>query len=169
MKRNKSLAAIGGTIAVLAIATFGQASAQTTVSTFKKGSPQAARELSLSAQQSVAVKAEAPAHEKGERGMKRLEQLQQRLNLTADQMAKIQAIIQNSREKAKADREQAGTDKEAFKAAMRESMRNTDAQIQGVLTAEQAQKYAELKAEMKAKHQKGEGRGEHRDNEKDND
>jgi Spy/CpxP family protein refolding chaperone len=165
MKRNKSLAAIGGAIAVLAIATFGQASAQG-ITTFKKGSPEAARELKVVVQNSAGVTAEIPAQDKGARGTKRLEQLQKRLNLTADQMTKIQAILQNSREKAKVAREQAGTDKEAFKAAMKENMRNTDAQIQGILTAEQAQKYVVLKAEMKAER---ENRKENRDQEKDND
>ncbi|MES2764389.1 MAG: hypothetical protein V4642_00860 [Bacteroidota bacterium] len=159
MKRNKFLANIGGTIAVLTIAAFGSTSAQTTTSTFKKGSPEAAREISAAAKSSLAVKAETGSRDKGDRVSKRLEQLQQRLNLTADQLGKIQAIIQNSREKAKAAREQAGTDKEAFKKAMQENMRNTDAQIQAQLNADQRTKYAELKAEMKAK----------RENEKDND
>jgi Spy/CpxP family protein refolding chaperone len=158
MKRNKSLATIGAT-AVLAIATFGTASAQG-ITTSKKGSPQAARELTAAVQNSVAVKAETPSQDKGERGAKRMEQLQQRLNLTAEQSAKIQTILQNAREKGKAAREQAGGDKEAFKTAMKENMRNTDAEIKGVLTAEQAQKYAELKAEMKAKHENREGKHE---------
>ncbi len=147
MKRNKSLANIGGTVAVLAITAFGSTSAQTAPSNFKKGSPE------------LAVRADSPSQENGNRVSKRLEQLQQRLNLTAGQLAKIQTIIQTAREKAKSAREQAGSDGESFKKAMQENVKNTDAQIQGVLTAEQAQKYAELKAEMKAK----------RENEKDND
>ncbi len=143
MKRNKSLKTIGGAIAVLAISTFAQSSAQTTVTTFKKGS--------TGASQSLAVKADSQAQGKGDRVSKRLEQLQQRLNLTTDQLNKIQAVVQNSRDRAKAAREEAGTDQEAFKRAHLENIKNTDAQIQGVLSAEQRTKYAELKAEMKVK------------------
>lgn len=164
MNRNKSLVTFGAA-AILAVIAFSQSFAQTSVTAFKKGSPEAIAQLSAQAQAQTSVATPA----KGDRGAKRLELLQQRLSLTADQTAKIKAIIQNSREQMKKNREQAaGADKEAAKKARQEAIKNIDAQIQEVLTVEQRTKYTSLKAEMKARMEEGKNRDE-RDHDKEND
>ena len=136
MKRNKSLVILGAA-AIMVVVAFGQVAAQTATLAFKKGAPEST--------------ATARQDDKGDRGAKRLEMLQERLNLTAEQMTKIRSILTNSRERMKKSLELAGDDKEAFKKAKMDAMKNIDARIQEVLTPDQRMKYTEVKAEMKAK------------------
>ena len=150
MKRNKSLASAIVLSAFTLFAASSSAFAQTSATTFKKGTPESIAQLQAS--NSLVVNGAVHNHDKGERGAKRLEHLQQRLNLTSEQTAKIKAILEKSRAEAKAAREQKGDNKEAFRTAMKDRIQKIDAEIQAVLTADQKTKYAELKAEMKIKH-----------------
>lgn len=151
MKSNKSLASAIALSAFTLFASSDAAFAQTSTTTFKKGTPEAVAELKSS--QALALNVDAADKGKGERGAKRLEQLQSRLNLTAEQTTKIKAILETARNEAKAEREKAGENKEAFRSSMKDRMQKTDAQIQTVLNADQKLKYAEIKAEMKEKRQ----------------
>ena len=92
-----------------------------------------------------------------ERSAKRIERMKESLNLTPDQVTKLQAAqVQFAK-----DREQASKNKQQDMQAKRDAY---DAQVQSVLTPEQYQKYQDQRKDMK----KG-GDGKWRKNDKGGD
>lgn len=87
----------------------------------------------------------------GRRGMHsmdpqaRLDRMAKHLNLTDDQKARIQPIIENSSQQMKALRDDAAADRQARRAKAMEIQKNTMDQIRPILTAEQQQKLADMR------------------------
>ncbi len=77
----------------------------------------------------------------------RAKQLQERLNLTPEQTAKVAKIYEASQKKAMEMMGSFQGDREAARKAMQEMQAKTDKDIEALLTKEQAKKYEELKKE----------------------
>jgi protein CpxP len=77
----------------------------------------------------------------------RAKQLQERLNLTDEQTAKVTKIFEASQKKAMEMMGSFQGDREAARKAMQEMQAKTDKDIEALLTKEQAKKYEELKKE----------------------
>ncbi|MFN3134225.1 MAG: Spy/CpxP family protein refolding chaperone [Candidatus Kryptonium sp.] len=76
-----------------------------------------------------------------------LERLKQELNLTTEQVAKIQKILDSAQKQAEIDREKYQGNREAMMKAMRERWEKIDKEIEAVLTKEQKKKYEVIKKE----------------------
>ena len=88
--------------------------------------------------------------EEGSYGEKRVEKLKEKLSLSDEQTAQIQAILKES--------EPTQEEKDAFKKKMQDRMKTTDDKISAVLTEEQRAKYAELKEKRKEQRKEGKGK-----------
>lgn len=74
------------------------------------------------------------------------------LTLTDDQKPKVKSVVLK-REQTRADlHKKFPNDKEAFKKANKENMKTAEAELKGVLTAEQVDKLKKHREEMKQKH-----------------
>jgi periplasmic protein CpxP/Spy len=94
------------------------------------------------------------AHEGHHKGRHdRMAKVQERLKLTPEQMEKIKPILQEQRTKVQALRESANqnTDRAALRSQMQTIHQETEAKLQGVLTAEQFQEWKNLRAEGKGR------------------
>jgi Spy/CpxP family protein refolding chaperone len=76
-----------------------------------------------------------------------LERLKAELNLTPEQTAKIQKILNSAQKQAELDRQKYQGDREAMLKAMRERWEKIDKEIEAVLTKEQKAKYEKIKKE----------------------
>ena len=89
--------------------------------------------------------------EKGQRGERMFDQLSQKLNLSDEQKQQLKPIFAERRQKMQELR--ASTDSKGDKRkAARQIMKDSDAKIQTVLTADQFTQYKELKKQMRAEH-----------------
>ena len=77
----------------------------------------------------------------------RAKQLQEQLNLTDEQTAKVTKIFEASQKKAMEMMGSFQGDREAARKAMQEMQAKTDKDIEALLTKEQAKKYEKLKKE----------------------
>jgi periplasmic protein CpxP/Spy len=89
----------------------------------------------------------------------RMAKVQERLKLTPEQMEKIKPILQEQRTKVQALRESAGqnADRAALRSQMQTIHQETEAKLQGVLTAEQFQEWKSLRTEGKGRGWKSRG------------
>ncbi len=87
-----------------------------------------------------------------------LERLKQELNLTPEQVTKIQKILDSAQKQAEADREKYQGDREAMMKAMRERWEKIDKEIEAVLTKEQKKKYEQIKKERQERMREWRGR-----------
>ncbi len=78
-----------------------------------------------------------------------LERLKTELNLTPEQTAKIQKILESAQKQAEIDRQKYQGDREAMFKAMRERWEKIDKEIETVLTKEQKVKYEKIKKERR--------------------
>jgi|GEM_PF-1128615 len=120
-----------------------------------------------------------------ERGAKRLEMMKQSLNLTDEQVAKLQEVHKQlfgdmkqvrgrdeaNREETKAKKDADSEEMKAKREEMKAKMEAYDEQLKTILTPEQYQKYQEQRKEMQKnsdkKMQKG-GHGEHQKKQTEN-
>ncbi|HTE89151.1 MAG TPA: hypothetical protein VK639_09370 [Terriglobales bacterium] len=101
----------------------------------------------------------------GHRGMgptQRVERLAKQLNLTADQQAKVQGILQKQQTSMQNLRQDSSLSPQDRRTKMMDTRSATNAQIRAVLTADQQQKWDQ----MRESHQQR-GRGEDRDSDDD--
>lgn len=87
-----------------------------------------------------------------------LERLKQELNLTPEQVAKIQKILDSAQKQAEFDREKYQGNREAMMKAMRERWEKIDKEIESVLTKEQKKKYEVIKKERQERTREWRGR-----------
>ena len=93
----------------------------------------------------------------GEKGGKHGEhKLVQALNLTGEQKAKVDPILEKARADAKAIRTDESLTKKQKHEQLAALRQTTNLQLQAVLTPEQFQKFQEIRAEHKGGHGKGE-------------
>lgn len=90
---------------------------------------------------------------------KRIERLDETLDLTDAQKAEIRSIFAEQAERGRALR--GGGDREAMREHMREHMRETHERVAGVLTAEQREKLESLREERHEGHPRRDGEGRH--------
>lgn len=76
-----------------------------------------------------------------------VQELKERLGLSDDQAAKVEALVRQREEKRKAVRQ--ADDPAAARREMRQQMHETDTQIEALLTDAQKAKYAVMKAERR--------------------
>jgi negative regulator of sigma E activity len=108
---------------------------------------------------SVLANAQTTEHKGGKRAHKTPEQraqrmtkvLNEKLNLTADQSAKVNAIFLTKAVQMDSLRKNHAADRKADRQARKTMLVNLDGQLKGVLNADQQTKYTELKAQMKEK------------------
>ena len=81
-----------------------------------------------------------------------LQMLTEKLNLTADQKAKVKPILEDQAQQMKAVREDASLSQEQQKAKMKAIHGSCHDQINGVLTPEQQTKFKQLEQESMEKH-----------------
>ncbi len=79
---------------------------------------------------------------------RRTDHLKKALNLTSEQVSKIQPIILKSTQQGQ---KMAEDDRKAFAQSMKTNMEATDKEISAVLTADQQKKFEEMRGKMKAK------------------
>jgi len=79
----------------------------------------------------------------------RLEQMAQRLNLTADQQARIAPIMANSRESAKAVRRDEALTREQKREKIRAIRKDAKQQMKAILTDEQREQLKAMRREKK--------------------
>ncbi|CUS77896.1 LTXXQ motif family protein [Candidatus Kryptonium thompsonii] len=87
-----------------------------------------------------------------------LERLKQELNLTPEQVTKIQKILDSAQKQAEIDREKYQGNREAMMKAMRERWEKIDKEIEAVLTKEQKKKYEAIKKERQERMREWRGR-----------
>jgi Spy/CpxP family protein refolding chaperone len=89
-----------------------------------------------------------PAQERQERGQamreQRMKELDEKLNLTAEQKSKIAAIWDKAAEEGRAEREDGKLKRREQRKERRELMKDTRAQIRSVLTPEQQKIFDEM-------------------------
>jgi len=108
---------------------------------------------------SVLANAQTTEHKGGKRAHKTPEQraqrmtkvLNEKLNLTADQSAKVNAIFLTKAVQMDSLRKAHSADRKADRQSRKAMLVTLDGQLKGVLTADQQAKYTELKAQMKEK------------------
>ena len=83
----------------------------------------------------------------GDMTFRLVQELKERLGLSDEQAAKVEALVRRREEKRKAVRE--ADDPAAVRREMRQQMDETDTQIEALLTDAQKAKYAEIKAERR--------------------
>lgn len=88
-----------------------------------------------------------PAISQGRSFIGYLERLKAELNLTLEQTAKIQKILDSAQKQAELDRQKYQGDREAMLKAMRERWEKVDKEIEAILTKEQKTKYEKIKKE----------------------
>ena len=88
----------------------------------------------------------------------RLQQLVEKLGLTETQKAKVQSIMQNGAQQAKAVRNNASLSQEEKRERLRSVRRDTREQMRGVLTPEQQQKLKAMRKEARADRRERAGR-----------
>ncbi|HXZ80864.1 MAG TPA: hypothetical protein VEG30_13110 [Terriglobales bacterium] len=94
--------------------------------------------------------AAASAHQHGDF----MQMLTQKLNLTADQQAKLKPVLEQQHQQMRALRTDTSLTPEQKQAKVQELRENTHNQINAILTPEQQQQFAQLRAEHKG-HMKG--------------
>lgn len=87
-----------------------------------------------------------------------LERLKQELNLSPEQIAKIQKILDAAQKQAEADREKYQGNRDAMMKAMRERWEKIDKEIESVLTKDQKKKYEQIKKERQERMREWRGR-----------
>ncbi|CUS97231.1 Spy/CpxP family protein refolding chaperone [Candidatus Chrysopegis kryptomonas] len=87
-----------------------------------------------------------------------LERLKRELNLTPEQVTKIQKILDSAQKQAEIDREKYQGDREAMMKATRERWEKIDKEIEAVLTKEQKKKYEQIKKERQERMREWRGR-----------
>ncbi|NUN68667.1 MAG: hypothetical protein HUU02_03045 [Bacteroidetes bacterium] len=87
--------------------------------------------------------------ERGNREDVQTERMKEELGLTADQAAKVKAILKRSREETQAEFGNSDGDREARREAMMKRQEKNDAEIMKLLTPEQKKKYEEMKKERR--------------------
>jgi protein CpxP len=100
------------------------------------------------------VPATSPAGEEHHRGGNPLEMLAKKLDLTADQQAKLKPIFEDRHEKMKALRDDTSLTPDDKKAKAKALMESSNDQIKAILTPDQLTKYTALQAEMKEHREK---------------
>ena len=93
-----------------------------------------------------------------ERAAKMTATLTEKLTLTADQQTKVKAIFVNQNTKMSKVREEAGEDRKAMREKMMASMKDSNDQINGLLTEDQKKAFTAYQEERKAAMQKRGGR-----------
>lgn len=88
----------------------------------------------------------------GDRAGKHLDWLSKELNLTDDQKAKLQPILEQKDKEMQAVRSDSSQSPDQKRAKMKQIHQSYESQIQAVLTPEQRQKLAQEKAEHKGQH-----------------
>jgi len=83
-----------------------------------------------------------------------MQMLSQKLNLTADQQAKLKPILEQQHQQMRALKTDTSLTPEQKQAKMKELHESTHNQINSILTPEQQQQFAQLRAEHK-EHMKG--------------
>ncbi|MEN3038806.1 MAG: hypothetical protein ABDI07_06600 [Candidatus Kryptonium sp.] len=87
-----------------------------------------------------------------------LERLKQELNLSQEQVVKIQKILETAQKQAEADRERYQGNRDAMMKAMRERWEKIDKEIEAVLTKDQKKKYEQIKKERQERMREWRGR-----------
>ena len=105
--------------------------------------PNAALRFQLAGAEQQAANQDGSEPRGGDQTRAMQERLTQALALTAEQQARVQEILQKTRQQAMASRQQESSEEER-RTRMRQMREQTRAQIRNVLTEEQRQKYAEL-------------------------
>jgi HlyD family secretion protein len=105
--------------------------------------PNAALRFQLAGAEQQAASQDGSEPRGGDQTQALQERLTQTLALTAEQQARVQEILQKTRQQAMASRPQESSEEER-RTRMRQMREQTRAQIRNVLTEEQRQKYAEL-------------------------
>lgn len=95
----------------------------------------------------MAMCASAKAQEQGGGMIAAVEQLSERLKLSPEQEQKVRAIVSETQEALKKDREAANGDRWALMGILRERIQTMDAKIEAELSNEQKAIYAEVKKE----------------------
>lgn len=98
------------------------------------------------------------AQERGKGYGMYLERLKQELNLSPEQVAKIQKILDAAQKQAEADREKYQGNRDAMMKAMRERWEKIDKEIESVLTKDQKKKYEQIKKERQERMREWRGR-----------
>ncbi|HMK30327.1 MAG TPA: hypothetical protein VK473_11635 [Terriglobales bacterium] len=80
-----------------------------------------------------------------------VQMLSQKLNLTADQQAKLKPILQQQHQQFMSVREDATLTADQKQAKMKEIREATDTQINGILTPEQQQQFAQMKSQHRGR------------------
>jgi len=93
-----------------------------------------------------------------ERAAKMTAKLTEKLTLTADQQTKVKAIFVDQNTKMSKVREEAGEDRKAMREKMMASMKDSNDQINGLLTEDQKKAFTAYQEERKAAMQKRGGR-----------
>ncbi len=93
----------------------------------------------------------AATAQKGQRGERMFDQLSQKLNLSDEQKTQLKPIFAERRQKMEALRSSTENKADKRKEA-RQIMKDSDAKVKGVLTADQYTQYKQLKHEMREQH-----------------
>ncbi len=88
-----------------------------------------------------------------------IERLTEHLDLTDEQVAEIQPIIEEKIEQMNSIREKNGTDRRAARTEMQKLKWDTEIRLNEILDEDQIEKYLELRQEMRAKRHGGKFRG----------
>lgn len=92
-----------------------------------------------------------------ERVQRQVEQLQEKLNLTADQKAKVTAIFTAQSQSIDSLRKASNGDSQAMRGKMRPIMDTSEKQLKEVLTDEQEKTYEAYRQEQRSRMQQGRG------------
>lgn len=95
----------------------------------------------------------AQAKPYGHRHRQGMKKMAEKLNLTADQQAKLKPIFQQTREQARGIRNDTSLAPDQKKAKMKELHENTMAQVNGILTPEQQAQWKQMREERRQKWQ----------------
>ena len=93
----------------------------------------------------------AATAQNGQRGERMFDQLSQKLNLSDEQKSQLKPIFAERRQKMEALRSSTD-DKAAKRKEARQIMKDSDAKVKGVLTADQYTQYKQLKHDMREQH-----------------
>lgn len=96
---------------------------------------------------------------KGPKGGNRLEEMSAKLNLTADQKAKLQPIMESNRQAMKAIHEDTTSTEEQKRAKAQQQRESFKAQLSSILTPEQMQQLDSVKPKRGPGGRKGHGGG----------
>ena len=83
--------------------------------------------------------------------------LQNKLNLSADQSAQVNAILLTRATQMDSLRANKNSDKQAYREAIKSLLGRTDSQLSAVFTADQNKTYMDMKAQMKDRFKSGKG------------